>query len=53
MSETIKKASKDEAKIGIYAAKQPLSGENAVTDMRVKGFNGAAFIRVGETKKAV
>jgi hypothetical protein len=53
MSDVMKKESRDEAKIGIYAAKQPLSGTNTVSDMRVKGFNGASFLRVGETKKAV
>ena len=52
MSTTIDKEFKDDTRIGEYAAKQPLSGTDIVTRMRLKGFSGsAAFIRIEETKK--
>jgi len=54
MSASIKKEVKDESRIGEYAAKQPLSGTNIVTTMRVKGFDYTSFLRSEEEiKKAV
>ncbi|MGB9153224.1 MAG: hypothetical protein WCD70_09090 [Alphaproteobacteria bacterium] len=51
MSTSIDKETKDETRIGEYAAKQPLSGVDLVTRMRFKGFSSSSFIRE-EAKKA-
>ena len=48
-----KQNSKDEAKIGVHAPKQPLSGIAIVTSTVVKGFSNISFVRTEETKKSV
>ncbi len=53
MPEPIKLSSKDNSKIGTYAAKQPLSGTNVITTVGVRGYNGTSFVRIEEIKKAV
>jgi hypothetical protein len=53
MSVSLKNNSKDETRIGEYAAKQPLSGINIVSKANVKGIIGSAFVRMEESKKAV
>ena len=51
MSAAIYKETKDETRIGEYAAKQPLSGIDLVTRMRFKGSSSTAFVRVEDMKK--
>jgi hypothetical protein len=52
MPVSAKSTSKDDTRIGEYAAKQPLSGIHVVTKMPVKGISNQFFIRTAEVKKA-
>ena len=44
MAISIKESSKDETRIGEFAAKQPLSGIRVVTAVNVKGFNSTSSL---------
>ena len=53
MSTSIKDTTREEARLGTCAAKQPLSGISIVTKISVKGGNGTScFVNAEETKRA-